>query len=230
MATTGFRAANVAGIDPWDLRSGRTMAGITGALKTNCRNGVNNLYNFDGFLSGLTIDAAATGVRDDFWDTIDDFDWPMQPIRKVADWSDDTFCDSTTFADVTTHDGGKTFTTCNNSVCIYRDKITEIEVTDRRVGGVSTTWSSALLYCAQSTYGGYPAGSWRLPTQKESMSLYNHGLNYKFNMKDWFWTATTYSENASIAWVHEVASGDMYNSSSKSDANAFYCIRGGASW
>ena len=229
IADGSLKAANVATLDPWDLRAGLTAAGVAGALKTNCRNGVNNLYNYDGFLPGLASVPVATGLRDDFWDTSDDYYQYSPPNRKVTYWSQNTFCDATTFADVTTNDGGRSIIACNETSCIYRDRITELDVAEALIVTTPTDWSGAMAHCAQTTNGGYPAGSWRLPTQKESMSLYNHGLKHRFtSMTGWFWTATSYAADPSIAWVHEIETGNMYQTTAKSNTASFYCVRGGA--
>lgn len=52
--------------DPWDIRFGTTVNGITGKLKTACRNAVNSTkYNFDGAVSGLGDTAMTSGSTAD---------------------------------------------------------------------------------------------------------------------------------------------------------------------
>ena len=182
-----FKAANVTGIGTWDLRAGLTMGGISGALKTNCRNTITSAtFNYDGALASLPNTSTATGTILDYWDTIDDY--LGFAASKVTAWSSNTLCDSTTWTDVTTTDGGVSNVACGtSSTCIYKDQISNLQVTGILQSGnynqtstsspeSSLAWNAAQQACAGSTYGGYAAGTWRLPTQKELMSLYEHGI------------------------------------------------------
>lgn len=160
-------------IDAWNIRAGTTIAGVSGSLKTNCRNGVISAnFNWDGAIASLPNTMNTTGTAFDLWDTWSDTGGFAS--NKVTSWSSDTFCDSSTWADVTTVDGGATLSTCaaNSSVCQYKDKISGLAVSKTGGGG----WNTAINNCQNSTYGGYAAGTWRLPTQKELMSLYTNGI------------------------------------------------------
>ena len=182
-----FKAANVSGVSPWDLRAGQSLAGVTGALKTNCRNAANSsVYNYDGPMNGLSTTIQTGGTIIDIWDTLDDY---LGATQRVAGWDASTYCDATTFTDVTTTDGGATLVSCGTSnTCIYKDKISNLQVTGLLSPGENTTvypetsspqfyaWNTAIMACAGSTYGGYAAGTWRLPTQKEALALYEHGF------------------------------------------------------
>ena len=214
-----FKAANVTAISTWDLRAGKTLAGVNGELKINCRNAVSVAkFNYDGTVSGLPNSATTTGGTNyDYWDTIDDYDG-LAP-SKVTNWPADTYCDSSTWADVTTTDGGTSVIPCSSgtsNTCIYKDKISNLQVTDPLdVTGKTTDsaapaphdWSAAINTCNSSTYGGYPAGSWRLPTQKELMSLYEHGMvSLKAadaaslaNLQANFWSSSTDAQDTSRA-------------------------------
>ena len=214
-----FKAANVTAISTWDLRAGKTLAGVNGELKINCRNAVSVAkFNYDGTVSGLPNTATTTaGNNYDYWDTIDDYDG-LAP-SKVTNWPADTYCDSSTWADVTTTDGGTSVIPCSSgtsNTCIYKDKISNLQVTDPLdVTGKTTDsaapaphdWSAAINTCNSSTYGGYPAGSWRLPTQKELMSLYEHGMvSLKAadaaslaNLQANFWSSSTDAQDTSRA-------------------------------
>jgi hypothetical protein len=160
----------------WNIRAGTSIAGVPGQLKTNCRNTVNSAYyNYDGTVASLPSSTDITGTLLDFWDTLDDYQgWSN---NKVTGWSADTLCDSSVWEDRTTTDGGTNFTTCVSTPtnCIYKDKITNLEVT-RIVSNNNLTWPAAIQECALTPYGGYSAGAWRLPTQKELMALYEHGI------------------------------------------------------
>jgi hypothetical protein len=87
--------------------------------------------------------------------------------------------------------------------------------------------------CNNSTYGGYAAGSWRLPTQKELMSLYEHGIvslaGASFmtlaNMQNnYFWSSSTYSPNTTIAWLVILAFGST-NKPNKTTSYYVVCVR-----
>jgi len=165
-------AAAISGFSTWNIRTGTTLAGLAGTLKTNCRNAVNSTYfNYDGVVASLPATGVTSGTAFDYWDTIDDY--YGSATNKVNAWSSDTYCDSTTWTDVTTTDGGTTFTTCASSAanCQYKDNITNLVTT--KVVSASSTWIAAVNACAGSTYGGYAAGTWRLPTQKELQSQTN---------------------------------------------------------
>jgi hypothetical protein len=179
-----YRAADATGVDSWDLRAGRSLAGIGGALKTNCRNAINSAnFNHDD-LATLPDTPDTSGSSNDFWDTSDEGN--AATSIPVTGWSNDNFCDSSGWTDVTTTDGGQTYVTCGNSnVCIYKDKISNLQVTGLLAADGNTTdivtpaaftWSAAVAICAASTYGGYPAGTWRLPGFKELVALYAHGI------------------------------------------------------
>jgi hypothetical protein len=179
-----FKAGNPTTVDAWDLRAGRTLAGVAGALKMSCRNTINAAsFNHDD-ITTLNNSADITGNSNDYWDTVDEANG--FPATPVAGWSSDTYCDSSVWQDVTTIDGGVSRVACGTSnTCIYKDRITSLEVTgilDAIGNATSTTapgsytWSDGMRKCNSSTYGGYPAGTWRLPTQKELIELYAHGM------------------------------------------------------
>jgi hypothetical protein len=228
VTTATFPAANPAAINTWDLRYGKTFGGVTGQLKTNCRNTVNNAsYNFDGAIGNLDDTAIATGTHPDFWDTSDD-SHGLQGII-VDGWGAETHCDTDNFEDVTTLDGGSTQNTCGfGDVCIFRDKVTNLRFMAPSSKFSSVTWSQAVEACHSSTYGGYPATYWRLPTQKELFSLYEHGLvslagsgiGVEFGavsaMASKFWTATTNVSNTANAWTVWLENGGVDNTNIRS--------------
>ena len=239
-----FKAADIKAISTWDLRAGKTLAGVTGQLKTNCRNAVNVAkFNYDGAVSGLTNTASTTGgTTYDYWDTIDDYDG-LAP-SKVTNWSPDAYCDSSAWADVTTTDGGVTAISCGSgtsTTCILKDKISNLQVTDPLDSSGNTTdpaapygyaWAAAINTCNDSTYGGYLAGSWRLPTQKELMSLYEHGLiskkaadavslaNLQFN----FWSASTDAQDPTRANSTTLSNG-ITSTTSKMTPLYVVCVK-----
>ena len=225
-----FKAANVTGISTWDLRAGLSLGGITGALKTNCRNAVSTAFNWDGAVGSLPNTAQSGGAAYDYWDTVDDYNGFA--ANKVTAWSSDTYCDSSTWTDVTTTNGGSTASTCAASpaACQYKDKITNLVTT--KVVSTSSTWSAAVNACASSTYGGYAAGTWRLPTHKELMSQYEHGIvslvsaNFMTlaNMQNYFWSSSTDSGSPTFAWDVSLAFG-YTQGPGKTSPNYVSCVR-----
>ena len=200
----------------WNIRAGTNIAGVPGQLKTNCRNTVNSTYyNYDGTVASLPSTSDTTGTQRDFWDTLDDYQgWSS---NSVTGWSPDTICDSSVWDDRTTTDGGSTFTTCSSSPsnCIYKDKISNLEVT-AIVSNTNLGWPAAVQACDTSAYGGYGAGAWRLPTQKELMALYEHGIVSKASndfisasimQQENFWSATSDAVAPENAWSAVIGSG-----------------------
>ena len=124
-----LKAIAASTISAWDLRSGHSLAGVAGALKTNCRNGVNpSVFNHDGSVATISNRVTKSGISSDPWDTVDGA--PASAHAKVEAWSSDTFCDDSNFLDVTTKDGGRSRNACgSNAVCIYQDRISNIQVT-----------------------------------------------------------------------------------------------------
>ncbi len=215
-------------INPWHIRAGITVASKAGSLKANCRNTVNNTYyNWDGSVASLINSGSTAGTAYDFWDTIDDY-YGYGP-NKVTAWSSNTQCDSSNWTDVTTTNGGSSFTTCGtSSTCIYRDELSGLRVKGILSSGNNTTntaspatytWSAAINACNGSTYGGYGAGTWRLPTQKELMSLYEHGIVSRVaagfhtlgNLQDYYWSSSGRSISTGNGWAVYLSYGTTYN-------------------
>ena len=168
VAVSAYPAAKVANISTWDLRVGKSFGGVSGALKTNCRNTITSSYFNVSSNYSTRFDTS-----NDYWDTLNDTNG--FPLEKVTAWSDGVYCDSTTWTDVTTTDGGNTNVSCGTGgICIYQDKITNLKIT--RLQGAATSWAAAISACSNSTYGGYPVGTWRMPSQKEALSAYEHGI------------------------------------------------------
>jgi len=247
-----FKAANVSGISTWDLRAGQVIAGINGALKTNCRNSIDSGYfNYDGPLANLPNTGVTTGTALDFWDTVDDkYGWANNGERKkVSSWSTNTLCDVSTFIDVTTTNGGVSFTTCgSNSTCIFKDQISGLQVTGIiDTSGSSTVvpsppvgklynfdnWAVAVKTCAASSIGGYASGSWRLPTQKELMALYEHGIaslganNYFVPGSasgSYFLSSSTVMQDSSV-WAANLYTGNITTWSKTSGPAFVVCVK-----
>jgi hypothetical protein len=121
-------------------------------------------------------------------------------------------------------------TSCGtSSTCIYRDELSGLRVTGILSSGSNTTntgapatytWSGAINACSGSTYGGYGVGTWRLPTQKELMSLFLHGIVSKVgassytlsNLQNYYWSSSSYSPSTGYGWVVYLSNGnpDIY--------------------
>ena len=202
MVSGDFKAVNViSGFSPWDLRAGRSIAGVAGALKVNCRNGT------------ATIGGGAGNTIDDYNGFASD---------KVTTWPSGTFCDGSNWQDLTTADGGMSFTDCATSPsnCQYKDLISNLVVT--KAASTANTWSGAMSACSSSEYGGFAAGTWRLPTQKELLSLYEHGIVAKNSsefipltsmqapmpsMQALIWSSSSATGGTSSAWAVVLANG-----------------------
>lgn len=216
-------AAAITGVSTWNLRYGQTLGGVVGALKTNCRNRIDTAtYNHDGSIGTLVNTGTTAGTALDSWDTIDDYSGIGG--SSVSGWSASTSCGSEAWTDVTTTDGGSTASACAAGTCIYKSQISNLKVTGILTTGNNTSdtaspssmdWSTAVNACAGSTYGGYTAGAWRLPTQKELLSLYEHGIRAMVssnfisasNAQGNFWSASSSAQNTGDAWRVGLASG-----------------------
>ena len=227
-----LKAANVSGMTAWDLRAGKSLAGIGGTLSANCRNSINSTYyNWDGAIGSLPNTAQTSGSSNDWWDTVDDY-YGLSSTQ-VTGWSSDTSCNSSAWTDVTTANGGSTTTTCALSAanCQYRDNITNMVVSKNI--SLSASWSTAIKACNSSTYGGYAAGTWRVPTQKELMAIYEHGLVSLASTNFMtlatlttysFWTSTNYALDTNNGWFAKLSNG--YFDGGVQTANyAVLCVR-----
>ena len=88
----------------------------------------------------------------------------------------------------------------------------------QRVDGGEMTWTNALLYAATNTLGGWPAGSWRLPSVHELASILiysreNPALNTNFFLSgggtnaDYWWSKDTLATDHARVWVSNAGGG-----------------------
>ena len=118
----------------------------------------------------------------------------------------------------------------NASKCMYKDNTSGLTVTKNIAS--ADAWDTAVQACNSSTYGSMTAGTWRLPTQKELMQLYNDGLvslassNYMTlaTMTYFFWTSTTESIATTNAWIVDLANGYSLNTNTKTNTNYVLCV------
>ena len=204
ITTPTLKAADTSAINTYDLRFGKSIAGISGARK-DCRNGMNistgpALYNYDGNTNAITNIAQTGGTNGDWWDTIDDYNNNLGTATFGAmivgspAWSSAYYCNGSQISDVSNtqswltpsgvHINCDAAATCggpasaNNRIFtnIFLDAYTGLYVTNVLATSSSTvTWNLAVDACYNLTSGD-GTGKWRLPTQKELMQLYIGGI------------------------------------------------------
>ena len=227
--------------DAWDLRAGTTVGGVTGQLKVNCRNAV-RLSGTSGVFDNTTYPAAAGS---DIWDTIDDYYGLPAFADFPSSWSvANNYCggvddpnsssdDDNVWRDVTTTNG-TTASTCEATTanCTMQDKISGLKWSE--LASSSATWQEAVTTCVGLTHNGQTAGSWRLPTQKELMDAFNHGISSAartdvhwmtiLDMQRVFWSSSSSALTTSNAWNVVLAHGDAYISG-KNSGLAVVCVQ-----
>jgi hypothetical protein len=166
--------------------------------------------------TGITVHRWQDGTAD-IWDTIDDNNNGLSgiPGTLVSGWSDND-CggvetvagDSNVWKDVTTPSSCASAASAN---CTMQDKITGLWWS--KIQYTSRTWSQAINDCEDLTHNFQT--DWRLPTQKELLDAYNHGIR-SAESSDWiddtqmsllFWSASTDSSGADSAWAMKLAKG-----------------------
>ncbi len=237
--------------DPWNVRIGTTINGVAGKLKVNCRNRINSsIYNYDGAIGSIPQTGVATNSTNfDIWDTIDDYNNNASglPPSIVTAWGSNTDCggvettagDANVWKDVTTTNG-TTASTCTATPanCTMQDKITGLSWSKLQESG---PWNTAWATCVNLTYNGQTG--WRLPTQKELMEAYTHGIrsvpsSYAAANTNWmtegnmmtgqFWSGSSVSYDTTPlgAWIVDLANGSTGpDYSSKDDTHRVVCVR-----
>ena len=181
----------------------------------------------------------------DWWDTIEDSNFDTAfPSSTVAAWTNDTDCNYSNWQDLTT-DG-----TCDTAGdnCIMKDKISGLTWSESYpvVGAAPTSttlsWQKAIQHCNELSWGGDTG--WRLPTQKELMEAYIHGIrdvgyttgtargsgsthnNNQFilNLEQVYWSASVYTYETRNAWAVYLNFGDMMNFA-KLTSQRVICVR-----
>ena len=167
---------------------------------------------------GTAIDITAIGANvfvykqgngtTEIWDTIDDNFGYASATPTYTGWSSNNQCagieaatgDDNVWKDVTI--AGTGGASCSNSGspenCSMKDKISGQEW--HKADTTTRDWPTALSYCDNLTYNGNT--DWRLPTQKELLEAYNHGILSTANSTNWitltnfqqaYWSASTLS-------------------------------------
>jgi hypothetical protein len=233
-------AASVVAPDPWDVRIGKSINGVAGKLKTTCRNRISTgAYNYNGAISGIGNGGNLAGSFGlDIWDTIDDYNDSNSglPPSIVSAWGNNTDCggvdtaalstdDDNVWKDVTTTNG-TTASTCaaTSGNCTMQDKITGLWWSKLQASGAwNTAWNTCVTTLNNTTYSGNSVAGyngktgWRLPTQKELMEAYTHGIRSaartdaawmtEANMNSFFWSGSSYSTISNTAWLGYPSSG-----------------------
>lgn len=185
--TIGSTTGEAGKVDPKDLRAGVTVAGVTGRLKTSCRNGANlKVYNYKYNHGSIGFD---------IFDRITD---NAQP-DNYGDNSDDFRCDANNWTDVTAKVIPAEADGCQGNAtgkeCVFRDDFSRVRW-HFTTAGPNYNFDDAFIFCKGLKHAG---GNWRLPSQKELMQAYINGvstLTAKYPKliyaNDTYWSDTTF--------------------------------------
>ncbi|MCX6119306.1 MAG: DUF1566 domain-containing protein [Proteobacteria bacterium] len=213
------------------------------------RNSTANTLQLSTTSGGAPIDFSANGsgmsvIRwgnavTDIWDLLDDEGGYASAVPTYTGWSSSNQCggieatadDANVWKDVTTTGDGSTASTCTATAahCSFKDKMSGQEWHKPDTSGRS--WPDSVSYCDSLSYNGKT--DWRLPTQKELMEAYSHGMKSTADSTNWitsanfyanYWTATTGSTYIiSASWM-TLANGS-FSGSNKTASNRAICVR-----
>ena len=249
-----YKAVDTSGLSQWDLRLGTSAGGISGRIKTSCRNAAdisryqsNSLPDNNGSTDGGAVN---------WWDTLDNFNDndDAVPSAQPASWAGGAFlCGVELWSDVTDDSSGDGTGACDSAGddCVMKDNVTGLFWTesgpDDSGSAANTTtgdWSTTIANCdGLTSFGGY--SDWRVPTFHEMQTAAIHGirllgyrgglarpgsdslLNNDFFIADvdsQFWTATTSSMNPAFAHWLWLGLGEGDNVS-KGNPFGTICVR-----
>jgi len=191
-------------------------------------------------VSGPAVDLTSTGgsvvafpwndTTPDWWDTVEDLQTvggatPPHPWSAVGYTCGGlgTEGDDTVWIDRTT--GG---CTSGAQDCKFQDRISGLEWTELQSIGMS--WGKALTTCNDLIFAG--SSDWRLPTQKELLEAYTHGISTAATTNwitggdylSYFWSSTSLGNFPGLAWALNLGSGNRPNNYTKNLANAVTCV------
>lgn len=168
-------------VNKLDIRAGVTVNGVTGELKTRCRNTA-RLTSYDASWPPTnTADGGVDNGTVHWYETLSDYESKILfsttgelPVGFTSD-----------------NDCGASNWVINGGAAQYKDKITGITWTGNRP---ENSWANAVIDCANL--------GMRLPTQKEVMQAYVHGIAeleggiFLPTISYRYWTATSATNKA----------------------------------
>ena len=164
-STNVFKSADTSAFSTWDIRSGKTVGGVSGSITF-----YKNMADTASF-NRTTGAGALAGV--DIYDTIDDYNNGTFPTQNPGGWDQATGVNWLRDSQSDTDSDG----TCDGiENCVYKDQNSGLLWS--RSDLTTKTWENAITYCDGlngSNYGGY-SGGWRLPTEKELLQAYVDGI------------------------------------------------------
>lgn len=221
ITTSSYPAANKAAISSWDLRLGKTIAGVSGSFDLP-RNMADT-----GTFDRLTGSGSVSGL--DIYDSIDDFNnnggFPTSAASGVTAFSGANWALSF-HGDDGSGGGVASNGLCDGSeVCVYTDKISGRSWA--RSDGISGSFETGVSYCENLALGG--ASDWRLPTQKEMMQAYVDGIWLQksgLNLVNGFeyQSSSTYSFDSLLVHVMDLSVGYV-NTAAKATSHYTICVR-----
>ncbi|MBC7658162.1 MAG: DUF1566 domain-containing protein, partial [Chitinophagaceae bacterium] len=222
LTTSTYKSADTTSFTTWDLRVGKTVAGVAGSI--DFFKGTANLTLFNRTTG--TGASASTSVAD-FYDNIDDYNnGGALPTDIPTGWSSS----GTIFLRDSLSDTGVGGGTASNGICdgtepcVYKDRITNLLWS--KADTTYRDWETAITYCASLNYGGYTSG-WRLPTERELMHSYIDGIwaqktPLNLTATVYYWTSTTWTVNATVAYAGGYGIGTMSTNYAKTNNTAVY--------
>jgi hypothetical protein len=223
ITTAQYLAADTQGFSGWDIRSGKTIAGIGGEIIFH-KNMANTIL-FDR-TAGT---AAQNGV--DLYDTVDDFNaGGAFPSEAPLGWTQAT---GANFVMDSVNDSGAGGGTAGNGqcdgteACIYVDKFTNLMWA--RADGTNYLWEDAITRCDDLSYGGYD--DWRLATFKEMVQasidgIYSLKAATKLSISSSFYhTATTSSQDPANTVAQGLVNGNVNMAVKASATWRAICVR-----
>jgi hypothetical protein len=110
-----------------------------------------------------------------------------------------------------------------------QDKITGLWWSKQQT---NAAWWQAVSGCQSLNHNGQTG--WRLPTQKELMDAYNHGIRSAAATNwiteaamadDYFWSASSVSASTAYAWSVYLADGYTYGTNKYGTSQVVVCVR-----
>jgi hypothetical protein len=190
-------------------------------------------------VASIPTSDVTTGTVIDYWDTIDDYNNNVSglPTSVVSVWTNNdcggveaSAGDDNVWKDITTTTLGAASTcAADRARCTMQDKISGLSWS--KIQGTSRTWPQAINDCDALTHNGQ--SDWRLPTQKELIDAYNHGVRSAAST-NWitaaamangsFASASSVSLNLSSMWGVDLKNG-FTGQGLKFLTNQIVCVR-----